>query len=320
MGVALACREMGRRVALVERATLGGGTSSQSLRVIHGGFRYLQQGNVARVVESIRAREELLRRFPEAVVPLHCQLVLTGWKRWLAPAATLIFSLLLRLLGARGGEARIRADGTLEWWDGFVPDHERLVERLRGELKTAGVQIFENTSVWRREITASGVRLECEDGRLLTGDMVVVCSNEGTELHGRWIRGVNVLFRGLLPVGEGRGAQTSAGRYLFAVGRPEGKVAVGTWYLDGELSQEIQQKLLEEIESSSLQTLIQGAPLHFEVGSLPGVGQGAPTPLTGRARIRSLSREVLVVATKYTTFLETGRRVARLVAQRGEEV
>src|SRR5690349_19432236 len=48
----------GLRSALVERGDFGGATSENSLRIVHGGLRYLQNLNVARSVESTRERSE----------------------------------------------------------------------------------------------------------------------------------------------------------------------------------------------------------------------------------------------------------------------
>ena len=51
----------GLSVALVEKGDFGNGTSSNSLRVIHGGLRYLQHGDVPRMRQSIRERTNLMR-------------------------------------------------------------------------------------------------------------------------------------------------------------------------------------------------------------------------------------------------------------------
>ena len=47
----------GLRSVLVERGDFGGATSANSLRIVHGGLRYLQNLNVARSVESTRERQ-----------------------------------------------------------------------------------------------------------------------------------------------------------------------------------------------------------------------------------------------------------------------
>jgi glycerol-3-phosphate dehydrogenase len=60
----------GLRVALVERDDFGGGTSANSLRIVHGGLRYLARGDFRRMRESIRERSALLRIAPSLVEPL----------------------------------------------------------------------------------------------------------------------------------------------------------------------------------------------------------------------------------------------------------
>jgi glycerol-3-phosphate dehydrogenase len=57
-------------VALVERDDFGGGTSANSLRIVHGGLRYLARGDLPRMRESIRERSTLLRIAPSLIEPL----------------------------------------------------------------------------------------------------------------------------------------------------------------------------------------------------------------------------------------------------------
>src|SRR2546426_3961470 len=59
----------GFRVALVERGDLASGTSSRSSKLIHGGLRYLEQGDVRLVLEAVRERERLQRLAPHLVRP-----------------------------------------------------------------------------------------------------------------------------------------------------------------------------------------------------------------------------------------------------------
>ena len=62
----------GLDVALVERGDFGGETSQNSLKIIHGGLRYLQQADIIRMRESIRERRILSRIAPQFVHPLPC--------------------------------------------------------------------------------------------------------------------------------------------------------------------------------------------------------------------------------------------------------
>jgi glycerol-3-phosphate dehydrogenase len=60
----------GLSVALVDKGDFGHATSSNTLRIIHGGFRYLQHGNIRRMRQSIHERMVLMRVAPHLVRPL----------------------------------------------------------------------------------------------------------------------------------------------------------------------------------------------------------------------------------------------------------
>lgn len=68
----------GLTVALVEKADFGGATSANSLKIIHGGLRYLQHADLKRMRESIHERTTLMRIAPHLVHPLPILLPLYG--------------------------------------------------------------------------------------------------------------------------------------------------------------------------------------------------------------------------------------------------
>jgi glycerol-3-phosphate dehydrogenase len=72
-GVAVAreCARAGKRTLLVEQNDFASGVTSRSTRIIHGGLRYLEHGEIGLVRESIRERERLLRERPHLVHPVH---------------------------------------------------------------------------------------------------------------------------------------------------------------------------------------------------------------------------------------------------------
>jgi glycerol-3-phosphate dehydrogenase len=76
-GVAIAreCALSGRRTLLIEQNDFASGTTSRSTRIIHGGLRYLEHGEIGMVRESLRERERLLDEFPHLVRPLEFLLV-----------------------------------------------------------------------------------------------------------------------------------------------------------------------------------------------------------------------------------------------------
>ncbi len=66
-GVALDAAHRGLRVALVERDDFASGTSSKSSKLVHGGLRYLQNGDVRLVYEALHERRRLMRNAPHLV-------------------------------------------------------------------------------------------------------------------------------------------------------------------------------------------------------------------------------------------------------------
>lgn len=62
----------GLRAALIEQNDFCSGTSANSLKILHGGLRYLQQADLPRVIESISERSTWLRTAPHLVEPLDC--------------------------------------------------------------------------------------------------------------------------------------------------------------------------------------------------------------------------------------------------------
>src|ERR1039458_4359426 len=72
-GVAVAreCARAGKRTLLVEQNDFASGVTSRSTRIIHGGLRYLEHGELGLVRESVREREHLLRERSHLVHPVH---------------------------------------------------------------------------------------------------------------------------------------------------------------------------------------------------------------------------------------------------------
>lgn len=67
LGAALDAAARGYRVALIEQADFAKGTSSRSTKLVHGGVRYLKQGNISLVREALRERSLLYANAPHLV-------------------------------------------------------------------------------------------------------------------------------------------------------------------------------------------------------------------------------------------------------------
>ena len=55
-GIAVDAASRGYQVVLLEQNDFGKGTSSRSTKLVHGGVRYLQQGNMSLVIEALKER------------------------------------------------------------------------------------------------------------------------------------------------------------------------------------------------------------------------------------------------------------------------
>jgi glycerol-3-phosphate dehydrogenase len=83
LGTAIEAASRGYRTLLLERSDFAKGTSSRSTKLVHGGVRYLRQGNVSLVIEALRERGLLLRNAPHLVRNL--SFVVPNYDWWEGP-------------------------------------------------------------------------------------------------------------------------------------------------------------------------------------------------------------------------------------------
>src|SRR4051794_41460849 len=70
VGVAVDAASRGYTALLLEQHDFGKGTSSRSTKLVHGGVRYLEQGNLALVIGALKERGILRANAPHLVHPL----------------------------------------------------------------------------------------------------------------------------------------------------------------------------------------------------------------------------------------------------------
>ncbi|MBT3253477.1 MAG: glycerol-3-phosphate dehydrogenase/oxidase [Candidatus Marinimicrobia bacterium] len=68
-GIAEKLAQSGKRVLLLDKEGVGQGTSSKSSRLIHGGLRYLETGQIHLVYEALHDRQRLITKYPDLVEP-----------------------------------------------------------------------------------------------------------------------------------------------------------------------------------------------------------------------------------------------------------
>jgi glycerol-3-phosphate dehydrogenase len=137
LGVALDAAARGFSVVLVESHDFAKGTSSRATKLVHGGVRYLAQGNVALVREALHERTTLLRNAPHLAQPL--PFVMPSYKFWETP----FYGIGLKVYDALAGKSglgkteflnnaqtlqclpTVRAEGLkggVKYWDGQFDD------------------------------------------------------------------------------------------------------------------------------------------------------------------------------------------------------
>ena len=137
LGVALDAAARGFKVVLLESHDFAKGTSSRATKLVHGGVRYLAQGNIALVREALHERTTLLRNAPHLAQPL--AFVVPAYQWWEAPfygAGLIAYDLLAgqaglgktRLLGPQATERALPTvrtqglKGGVQYWDGQFND------------------------------------------------------------------------------------------------------------------------------------------------------------------------------------------------------
>jgi glycerol-3-phosphate dehydrogenase len=206
-GAALDAVSRGLRVGLVESRDLAAGTSSRSSKLIHGGLRYLEQGDFKLVREALRERDLLVTRLAPHLVkpvpflyPLYRKVV----ERPYVGAGLVIYDAMEgtrrpvpyhRHLTARGALRRApalrheRLAGAMVYYDAQVDDarHTVFVARTAAAYGATVVTRASATSLLRSadgsQVTGARVRDE-ETGRSfdVLATRVVVCAGVWTDL------------------------------------------------------------------------------------------------------------------------------------------
>ncbi len=259
-GVALDAASRGLSVALIERGDLAQGTSRWSSKLVHGGLRYLAQGQPSIAWESARERAILLRTAPHLIGSLPFLTLLSGDVPGWVAAGT--------MSGLRAGDAMRRLSGTarerlpnarridalearrlvpalrgeglrgaLLSWDGQLTDDAALVVAVARTAAAHGARIL--TYVSARSLDADGA--DARDER--TGADLRIRARHVVNATGVWAgtltesvrlrpsRGSHVLIAAER-LGHPRAAfnvplEGSRSRFVFALPRPDDLVLIG---------------------------------------------------------------------------------------------
>jgi len=143
--------QRGLSVALVERGDFGSATSFNHLKTIHGGLRYLQTADLARMRESIRERRAFARIAPRFVAPL----------AFVTPTSNSLTRNAAAMKAAFALDAIVGSDRN----DGLPPSHHlppgRLVssDECRALVGAGGEPVLRRGALWYDYETVQGDRL-----------------------------------------------------------------------------------------------------------------------------------------------------------------
>lgn len=142
------------RALLLERDDFGGGTSWSSLRIIHGGLRYLQSLDLRRFATSVEERRWFCSAYPDLVEPLECVMPLYG--HGLKRPVVFRVALWLNDVLSRGRNRGVRPDRHLP--AGRILDPTETLSRVP-MLPAAGLV---GSGVWYDAMMKSSVRVLME--------------------------------------------------------------------------------------------------------------------------------------------------------------
>jgi glycerol-3-phosphate dehydrogenase len=252
-GIARAAALSGLRVALFEKSDYGAGTSSKSSKLIHGGLRYLEQGEIGLVFESVSERRVQCQVAPHLVRPLSFLLPIYEGDRvgletmniglWIYDTLALFRTPGLHRTH-RGGKARelepaLRADGlrgAIEYYDCTTDDARLVLENVL-DARACGAECHNHKEVLaaerKRGRVVSVLVRDLASGteeRVATHSLVVaagpwtdrLAERLGLEISNPILRptkGVHAVFRReLLPLERAITVQSPIdGRVMFAI-------------------------------------------------------------------------------------------------------
>lgn len=132
LGTALDAVSRGYRTVLVEQCDFAKGTSSRSTKLAHGGVRYLQQGNLALVLEALKERGRMLRNAPHLV--RRQSFVIPAYATWEVP----FYGIGLKSYDALSGKSSFGRSRMMG-----AESVRRMLPTLAAEKLAGGVEYFD---------------------------------------------------------------------------------------------------------------------------------------------------------------------------------
>ena len=197
LGCAIEAASRGYRVLLLEQHDFAKGTSSRSTKLVHGGVRYLQQGNIALVLEALKERGRLLNNAPHLVRNL--PFVVPNYRWWEGPFYGIGMK-MYDLLAGRSGFGRSKhlssgetqeliptietegLDGGVIYYDGQFDDARLAVNMAQTAAEQGGVLLnyVQVTGLLKKDGEVCGVKaVDQESGDAFELDAKAVINAAG---------------------------------------------------------------------------------------------------------------------------------------------
>lgn len=200
-GIARDAAGRGLSVLLVEAQDLAQATSSASTKLIHGGLRYLEQGEFKLVRESLKEREILLNAAPHLVSPLDFVMPHVAGLRpkWMIGFGLWLYDRL-------GGRKKLSKSSAVSFHDSFLgeplqedyrygfkysdcwTDDSRLVALNAIDAKSRGAEILTRTACMRMEVLNDYKLWHVHLKDLRSGDEFQISARMVVNAAGPWVR------------------------------------------------------------------------------------------------------------------------------------
>ncbi len=205
----------GLEVLMVEKDDFGSGVSWNSLRILHGGLRYLQKMDLARYGESVGERRWFLKHFPDVCGPLACMMPLYG--RGLRRASVMRIALAMNDVLSFNRNKEVPLENWLEggkiigvdrarelfpliegkgleaaavWYDGQIRNSPRLFMELCRWASSMGAVLLNHVEGVGLEAESGSVRALCAKDRV-TGRPLRFRAKRIVNAAGPWCETLN---------------------------------------------------------------------------------------------------------------------------------
>ena len=290
LGAAVEAAARGHRVALIERDDFAKGTSSRSTKLVHGGVRYLKQGNVALVRTALRERGRLLRNAPH--LTRNVPFVIPAFSRW----ERFFYGAGLKLYGALAGELSLGASRCVDRVEAL-----RLLPTVAAAGLVGGV-VYHDGQFDDARLAIALAQTAAEQGAVVAN--YCACTGFIKDAGGR-IVGATVRDYETDEAGGGAGASGSEFTVLAKV------VINATGVFVDEL------RRLDEAKTSPLVTVSQGIHVVLPKRFLPGAAAlMVPRTADGRVLFAVPWHDCVVVGTTDTPVAQAASEPRALDAER----